>query len=395
MGVRQGTASFHSREADDPAQRPVLLLTLANDRIVQVGPAADTYLACSTVRSLGCAKVLRAGGDTNAVLQFHLPVSNEQIVRAILRLSTTDRQHGSTALGVYALAPPIALGTQTPQTGLAAQYPGDSGIERDADVILFESFESSDWKRHWSEVGDTPTFTPVALDSALRFESLRGKALRVNVAKDAHFGLNIIYRFRDKVGSEPDEIYFRYYLRLANDWRPTRDGGKLPGIAGTYGRGGWGGRKADGTNGWSMRGGFGKTIEAPHPMAGSTPIGTYAYLPETDGLYGEYWPWSSGRPGALSNNRWYCIEQHVRLNTPGRRDGVVQVWIDGIPAFERTDIRARDVPELRIDEIWLNVYHGGTAVSPHDQHLFIDNVVIARRYIGPIRPAPASAVSRG
>ena len=53
---------------------------------------------------------------------------------------------------------------------------------------------------------------------------------------------------------EPEEIYFRYYLRLGNDWNPTTDGGKLPGISATYSRVGWGGRKADGMTGWSMRG---------------------------------------------------------------------------------------------------------------------------------------------
>lgn len=33
---------------------------------------------------------------------------------------------------------------------------------------------------------------------------------------------------------------------------------------------------------------------------------------------------------------------------------------------------------------WMNVYHGGTTPSPSDQHLFIDNVVVARKYIGPM-----------
>lgn len=32
----------------------------------------------------------------------------------------------------------------------------------------------------------------------------------------------------------------------------------------------------------------------------------------------------------------------------------------------------------------MNVYHGGMALSPSDQHLFIDNVVVARKYIGPM-----------
>lgn len=65
-----------------------------------------------------------------------------------------------------------------------------------------------------------------------------------------HYGLSLSYRFRRQLGYEPEEIYFRYCLRLTDDWNPRR-GGKLPGISGTYGRAGWGGRPVDGTDGWS------------------------------------------------------------------------------------------------------------------------------------------------
>ena len=44
---------------------------------------------------------------------------------------------------------------------------------------------------------------------------------------------------------------------------------------------------------------------------------------------------------------------------------------------------ASDVSPHKIEEIWINSYHGGTDVSPYDQHMYIDNVVIARSYIGP------------
>jgi hypothetical protein len=44
----------------------------------------------------------------------------------------------------------------------------------------------------------------------------------------------------------------------------------------------------------------------------------------------------------------------------------------------------RTVDTLKIEQIWMNVYHGGKAVSPYDQHLYVDNVVVARQYIGPM-----------
>ena len=58
--------------------------------------------------------------------------------------------------------------------------------------------------------------------------------------------------------------------------------------------------------------------------------------------------------------------------------------IDGRLAFEKADIRFRHVARLKIEQIWMNVYHGGKKPSPYDQHLFIDNVVIAKKYIGPM-----------
>lgn len=52
------------------------------------------------------------------------------------------------------------------------------------------------------------------------------------------------------------------------------------------------------------------------------------------------------------------------MNTPGKNDGVLRGWIDGTLAFEKTDVRMRDVPDLKIETIWMNVYYGGTEPAP-------------------------------
>jgi hypothetical protein len=36
----------------------------------------------------------------------------------------------------------------------------------------------------------------------------------------------------------------------------------------------------------------------------------------------------------------------------------------------------------------MNVFHGGTAVAGADMHAWIDNVVVAKRYIGPPSALP-------
>jgi hypothetical protein len=100
--------------------------------------------------------------------------------------------------------------------------------------------------------------------------------------------------------------------------------------------------------------------------------------------YGDAWPWAGGGRALLQRNRWYCIEQYVKLNRLGHKDGILRAWVDGWPVFEKTDLHLRDIDSIKIEQVWMNVYFGGLDPTPSDLHLFVDNVVIAREYIGPI-----------
>ncbi|MHC4703946.1 MAG: polysaccharide lyase, partial [Planctomycetota bacterium] len=245
-----------------------------------------------------------------------------------------------------------------------------------SDVIFSCDFESDNWFEQFGMRKSPSRVDAVSSDPEQKFEPLSGKAIRIRVDRGGHYGASIMYRFREQIGAEPEEIYFRYYLRFADDWNPQR-GGKLPGISGTYNRAGWGGRPSDGRNGWSARCLFRGQSD------GKTPVGFYCYHADMKGRYGSGWTWEQQKRGYLANNRWYCIEQYARMNTPGKNDGILRAWVDGKPAFEKTDIRMRDVETLKIEAIWLNVYLGGTWTSKSDHHLYIDNVAIARSYIGP------------
>jgi hypothetical protein len=247
-----------------------------------------------------------------------------------------------------------------------------------AEPFFVCDFESDTWYREWG-VRDRDVHTDtVAADPVRKFEPLQGKALRIKVDEGGHYGASLLYRFKRQRGEEPEEVYFRYYLRFADDWNPER-GGKLPGIAGTYGRAGWGGRPVHGGDGWSARGLF------LGQKNGKTPIGYYCYHMDMTGQYGSNWVWDKDRLGYLDNNRWYCIEQYAKMNTPGQSNGILRGWVDGQLAFEKTDIRMRDVDTLKIETIWVNIYLGGTWTSRSEHHLYIDNVVISPKYIGPVK----------
>ena len=382
-------AVFHSREAANAALRPRLVLTLQNGTTQRLAPLADTTLDCTTYTSLGSRPTLTAGATRAVLLQFDLSASKgAHVSAATLELVTTEKQYGTTALGVYRIDPPISESavSNKPVPGLATRYPRDAGIEKDPDVVMATGFESPLWHGDWSYVSPRGSFGRVDSAPGLGFQPLHAYALQVKIPAGDNLGLDMGYKFADKLGSEPEEIYFRYYLRLASDWRPSPDGGKLPGISATYGSTGWGGRKADGRSGWSMRGIFFRSPEAGSPYHELTPIGTYAYHADMEDYWGDAWAWSGNGRALLERNRWYCIEQYFKVNQPGRKNGIMRAWIDGYPVFEKTDIRVRDIPSIKIEQIWMNVYYGGTAPAPTDLHLFIDNVVIARKYIGPIPP---------
>ncbi|MGJ8697206.1 MAG: polysaccharide lyase [Verrucomicrobiaceae bacterium] len=251
----------------------------------------------------------------------------------------------------------------------------DKTPENDPNVIFATGFENDDWRKHW-DGGKRKTVAVIDQDPARKFAPLHGKALSITTPKGQHYGASIEFPFNKTKDGEPTEIHFRYYLRLGDDWNPT-DGGKFPGIGGTYGKAGWGGRPADGTNGWSARGLFRGSKD------GKTPIGFYCYHAEMKGQYGDNFLWDKDNLGLLENNRWYCIEQYARLNTIGKSDGILRAWIDGQLAFEKTDLRMRHTPNLKIQNIWINLYHGGKSPASSEDHVFIDDIVISRAPIGP------------
>ena len=52
------------------------------------------------------------------------------------------------------------------------------------------------------------------------------------------------------------------------------------------------------------------------PFSDLTPVGTYAYHEDMMGDYGDNWLGNGGGRGFLARDRWYCIEQQFKVNTP-------------------------------------------------------------------------------
>lgn len=205
-------------------------------------------------------------------------------------------------------------------------------------------------------------------------------ALRINMNAGDHFGTSLTVLLREHLPQEPTRLYFRYRLYFDESWTTTSTG-KLPGFGGTYQRAGWGGKPSNGTNGWSARGMF-----SGIDQQGTIPIGSYIYhadMVQNDQTYGNSERWHT----TLETGRWYTIEQEIQLDTVtngiGQADGYLKAWVDGTPVYHRTNLHVRDSDDLRIETVWLNIYHGGKTPAPADMHLLIDDL-----WIAPTRPAP-------
>ena len=70
------------------------------------------------------------------------------------------------------------------------------------------------------------------------------------------------------------------------------------------------------------------------------------------------------------------------MNTPGEKDGILRGWVDGKLAMERTDLRFRDMADLKIEGFWMNLYYGGRWSSPGDMDVYFDNMALSFNPIG-------------
>ncbi len=336
------------------------------------------------------------------------------------------------------------------KNGIAANYPGDEGIENHPSVIFTENFEAESI----DEVLKNWTWSRGTEDHRVSLVSAPGpdgrsdnQCLKMTILRDKEGEGSDLRKIFDE-GYE--QLYFRFYVKFADDFGFNHHFTSMSGDLNPtpWAKGGAGIRPAES---------FSSTIDQSIKNANLTgPDGTppgywffYSYWPEmrswqnTDGT-------PDGRPNSYYGNNfmpkepipakreeWQCLEIMIRLNSaPGKSDGAQAFWINGRLAGSwdpeeenpvkgywngmvyRSDPNHKDAqpfsgirwrtlsdPEqfekLKINIIRLQNYVSGGSWEQAEKYaaehpefrinlkeatVWKDNIVVATEYIGPMKP---------
>jgi hypothetical protein len=151
------------------------------------------------------------------------------------------------------------------------------------------------------------------------------------------------FRWRPNLPVQTSAACLAYSLWLPPDFQFNK-GGKLPGLFG--GDGPAGGKPVDGETGFSARfmwraGGHGEV---------------YAYIPgkpDGRGLSIDRGAW------VFPRGQWIRMEEEVVLNTPGKPDGQLRVWVDGHLRLSHDNITYRTSANLAIAGVMADIFYGG------------------------------------
>ncbi|WP_394153801.1 polysaccharide lyase [Vibrio maritimus] len=179
------------------------------------------------------------------------------------------------------------------------------------------------------------------------------------------------------IKAEEDDLYMSYWIRLDQDFQCVK-GGKLPGLAGSE-------SFPRGTKSWSARLMWREDCKLEwylHGFAVDNPQGSEPYRVLWDDF---------GAHATLNPGDWHHIELRVKLNTPGKLDGRLQGWLDGIVVsddWENSGIRATGDSDVKINHLFFSTFFGGSSAPvsqwqpKNDVYSTFDEFIISTKPIG-------------
>lgn len=186
-----------------------------------------------------------------------------------------------------------------------------------------------------------------------------------------------------------DRVYLRRYIRFADDYDQGNLNHTGGGLSAVKGGDKW---YAMGMAGLRPRGDdyFSSRFEpwrdwGRQPAPGYMFLYTY-WMEMTRDPDGHFWGNMLGpEPGeriTLQRGRWYCLEQMIKANVPGKTDGELAAWIDGKLYIHYAGIRWRTTADVKLKRFEIGVY---VHEARKDNTVWYDDVALSTGYIGPVK----------
>jgi len=291
------------------------------------------------------------------------------------------------------------------ETGIAARYPGDSGIASDESVIFSDDFESygsaNALTGRWDEIFSLSNFR-ITSEAGNYYGG--SKAVQITVPAGS---AEVANELRKVLSPKQDTIFIRTYAMFHPENSVVGSSHNGLHVSANYC---CPGVPADGTNKFGVSMDMFR-LDASVPNPGEATV--YVYHPEQRTEWGDYW-YPDGRvipfdaiPGNFGNDfvprpdfvpvlgRWYSFELMIQANAPGQRNGRIAIWVDGSLVADWRNLRLRDVSTLKLDHFCIGMH--ANATRNKSLRKYYDNVVVATSYIGPVsrggaRPRPPTDV---
>lgn len=98
--------------------------------------------------------------------------------------------------------------------------------------------------------------------------------------------------------------------------------------------------------------------------------------------------WWDGENISFEPGNWYRVETEIKLNTPGKKDGIARVWVDDKLMLERKDLDIRGNSTAKMNRVLFGGWYSNGAKNnpckdPSSTSIrYIDNVAISSSRIG-------------